>query len=122
MSKNEIRLNFNVKKPILACGADIKGAFAVAIGRKVYLFGGFGDLGDADNLSKYRSSIEREWRKLKPALIVCDMHPGYFSTRCAEFLFDRAKGIGRLYRVQHHEAHSKFHSRSRDCGDATVRL
>lgn len=100
----EIRLNFEVKRPVLACGADLKGAFAVSKGKKALLFGGFGDLADPDNFTRYESAIRREVRKIKPKLIACDMHPGYFSTRCAEDLQNVAGGA-KLFKIQHHEAH-----------------
>jgi hydrogenase maturation protein HypF len=101
-----IKLPFNVKRKILACGADMKGAFALADGPEAYLFDGFGDLGDPRNLERYEKAVARETKRsgIKPAIIACDLHPGYFSTQFAE----RAQGTerrARICRIQHHEAH-----------------
>lgn len=108
-----IRLPFRVKKPILACGADMKGAFALAKGDKAYLFDGFGDLSQVDNFTKYEKAVKAAQARLKirPQIVVCDLHPGYFSTQFArdymQYLPDRQAGATRstLYEVQHHEAH-----------------
>lgn len=102
MATKEIRLPFTVKSPILACGADMKGSFAIARGKAVRLFDGFGDLADLDNFVRYEKSIVREVRKAHPEAAVCDLHPGYLSTGFAERL---ASGGLKLIRVQHHEAH-----------------
>jgi hydrogenase maturation protein HypF len=94
-----IKLPFKVKKPILACGADLKGAFALAKGSDAYLFDGFGDLSELDNFTKYEKAIRAAQNKLKicPKIVVCDLHPGYFSNQFAEKYGP--------YKVQHHEAH-----------------
>lgn len=101
-----IALTFKLKKPILACGADMKGAFALGIGAQIFLYEGFGDLGDPDNFVKYEKAIAGALRtaRIKPAIVACDMHPGYFSTRFAEAYTLYAKRYV-LYKVQHHEAH-----------------
>jgi len=101
-----IELPFKVKRPILACGADIKGAFAFAKGRKAYLFDGFGDLADADNLQRYGRAVKAAVKRLRinPKIVACDLHPGYFSSRFAES-FQLSAFSYQPYRVQHHEAH-----------------
>ncbi len=110
-----IKLPFKVKKPILACGADMKGAFALAKGRDAYLFDGFGDLSDLDNLTRYEKAVKAAERKLniRPEIVACDLHPGYFSTQFAENRdsayfsgITATRKIGAVpFRVQHHEAH-----------------
>lgn len=92
---------FEVKKPILACGADLKGAFALAKGKKAYLIEGFGDLAELNNFERYESAVKRLERELniRPKVVACDLHPGYFSSRFAENLDIRP------CKVQHHEAH-----------------
>ena len=101
-----VKLPFSVKRPILACGADMKGAFAVARGDEAFMADGFGDLSDLDNFTKYEKSIRKNLKGLgiKPAIIACDLHPNYFSTRFAENLQLKTCGL-RLSRIQHHEAH-----------------
>ena len=54
-----------VKKPILACGADLKGSFALARGREAFLIDGFGDLADLDNFTRYEKAIKLWMRKLR---------------------------------------------------------
>ena len=78
-----IILPFNIKKPILACGADLKGAFAFARGNEAFLADGFGDLSDLDNFTKYEKAIKIYQKKLgiTPKIVACDLHPDYFSTR-----------------------------------------
>jgi len=108
-----IELPFKVKKPILACGADLKGAFAVASKREAILVDGFGDLGDPDNFTSYEQAVKSELKKLKiePEIVACDLHPGYFSTRFAEsFQLEPCRRAHlsvpySLCRAQHHEAH-----------------
>ena len=99
-------LPFRVKRPVLACGADLKGAFALAKGRDAYLFEGFGDLSDLDNFTRYEKAVKMAEEKLKinPQIVVCDLHPGYFSTQFAESYPLSAKHYT-LFKIQHHEAH-----------------
>ena len=81
-----ISLPFRVRKPMLACGADMKGAFALARGDTAYLFDGFGDLSELDNFTRYEKAVGAAERKLniKPQIIACDLHPDYFSTQFAK--------------------------------------
>ena len=106
MKIRRIELPLKVKRPILACGADLKGAFAFSKGREAFLVDGFGDLGDLDNFTKYKQAVRKYLKKfgVKPRVIVCDLHPNYFSTRFAEEL-QSASCDSRLYQIQHHEAH-----------------
>lgn len=101
-----VDLPFKLRRPILACGADLKGAFALAKDREAFLFDGFGDLSDLDNLTRYEAAIKERIRELriKPEIIAHDLHPGYFSTRFAEnyTMYDIRCTI---YDIQHHEAH-----------------
>jgi len=101
-----IELPFTVKRPILACGADMKGAFALAKDRDAYLFDGFGDLSDLDNYARYGKAVRAAEKKLKiySQAVVCDLHPGYFSTQFAQNFTQYAVRCT-LYEVQHHEAH-----------------
>ena len=109
-----VKLHFKVKCPILACGADMKCAFALAKGSEAYLFDGFGDLSDPDNLERYEKAVRREVKKLRirPAIIACDLHPEYFSAKFAERFQSVCSRAHlsvpyncELYQVQHHEAH-----------------
>lgn len=101
-----IKLPFKIKSAILACGADLKGAFALAKGRSAYLFDGFGDLSDLDNFTRYEKAVKVAEKKLKisPRIVVCDLHPGYFSTQFAKN-YAQQNAFNTLYEAQHHEAH-----------------
>lgn len=101
-----IELDFRLNNPILACGADVKSAFALGKDKEVFLFDGFGDLGELDNFTRYEKAVEAAEKRLKvrPKIIACDLHPGYFSTRFAEHA-QHTKRNTQLYKIQHHEAH-----------------
>ncbi|MCX5678812.1 MAG: hypothetical protein NTY76_06870 [Candidatus Omnitrophica bacterium] len=101
-----IELPFKIEKPILACGADLKGAFALAKGNKAYLIEGFGSLSDPDNLGAYEASICACEKRLgiRPKVIVCDRHPDYFSGRFAA-MHALKLATTDLRHIQHHEAH-----------------
>jgi len=101
-----IKLPFKVKEPVLACGADLKGAFALAMGGEAYLFDGFGDLSELDNFTGYEKAVKvaESKLKIKPKIVACDLHPSYFSTHFAENLQLKAYSL-KLIKVQHHEAH-----------------
>ncbi len=98
-----INLPFEVKRPILACGADLKGAFAMARGKRAVLVGGFGDLADLDNLTRYEKEIAIYNRrfKVRRGIIACDLHPEYISSRYAE----ASTASRQMFKIQHHEAH-----------------
>ena len=101
-----MKLPFSVRKPMLACGADLKGAFALAKGCEAFLYEGFGDLSDLGNFERYEKAVNNAIRatNIKPVIIIHDMHPGYFSTRFAESFLRVSKGRS-IFPVQHHEAH-----------------
>lgn len=99
-------LPFTVAKPILASGADLKGAFALARGRRAFLIDGFGDLIEPDGLARYERAVALYSSRLgiRPSIIACDLHPAYSSTRFAE-QYQRTRPRTILCKVQHHEAH-----------------
>jgi len=111
------RVHLKARRPILACGSDMKSSYVLAKGGRACLVGDFGDLQDPDNLSRYEKSIKANSRSLHiaPKIVACDLHPSYISTRFAENYFLPPGRVSRrqgrrtmehgLYRVQHHEAH-----------------
>lgn len=97
-----IRLPFAVP-PLLACGADMKSAFALARGTTAVLSPYLGDLENYDVFAAYEAALEHLGRLLRvePEIVVCDAHPGYWSRRFAQRRFtDRPVVL-----VQHHRAH-----------------
>ncbi len=87
----------------LAVGADLKNTCAVAEGRHLWFSQHIGDMDDLATVAAF-AAAERHLEQLTgvvPAVVVCDEHPGYRSTRWAS-----ANRAGRPMRsVQHHHAH-----------------
>ncbi len=88
-----------------AVGADLKGAVAAAKNNFVFLSQHLGDLGNpaTANFMEEASSHVLRLFDVAPQIVICDLHPDYFSTRFAARL---AKEFGaKLCKVQHHYAH-----------------
>lgn len=90
--------------PVLAVGAQQKVSLALAFGR-TRLYGPY--LGDLGSLAMQREfetqlALYRDLYRFRPALLACDDHPGYDSSRWAQAQADA--GLS-LLRVQHHHAH-----------------
>ena len=97
-----ISLTHEAAEPILACGGELKNAFALVRGREVFLSEHLGDLGDE---RAYRAWVDavahlKGLLELTPRLVAHDLHPGYRSTAYARML----DGV-RHVPVQHHHAH-----------------
>jgi hydrogenase maturation protein HypF len=90
---------------ILACGGQLKNSFALAKEGFVYPSQFFGDMETLENRKLYEENVSRmeALLRIKPKKVVCDMHPGYFTTAFAE-KYAEEKGIA-LEKVQHHHAH-----------------
>jgi hydrogenase maturation protein HypF len=86
---------------ILALGAHLKSAVAIAVGRQMILGQHVADLDGEEGRRAFRRAVDDlcGLYAFSPELVACDLHPDYFSTRHAESL-----GLP-LVRVQHHEAH-----------------
>lgn len=113
---------------IIAVGGQEKAAFCITKGNRAFLSHHIGDLDSAKANDFFRDSLAH-YRSLfapAPALVACDLHPDYASTRLAAALTaklnaerdagrrDRpsdgehspgAAGSVRLVKVQHHHAH-----------------
>jgi len=94
-----------ITKPVLAMGADLKGAFALADRDKVLISQFLGNQEAYDSQVSFRETLRhlRELYSFKPGIILADSHPGYHSTQMAEELA-KAEGAELVY-VQHHKAH-----------------
>ena len=97
-----VRLPVAASRPILACGGELKNAFALARGREAFLSQ---HLGDLTNERAFRTFLDAvgHWRRLldlSPDVVAHDLHPGYRSTVYARSL----DGVERIA-VQHHHAH-----------------
>jgi hydrogenase maturation protein HypF len=87
--------------PVLCVGAHMKNTVAVAFEDRVVLSPHIGDLGGAATRAVFERTIDTLGAlfESRPAVVVCDKHPDYVSTRHAE-----ATGLP-IVRVQHHLAH-----------------
>ncbi len=103
----KINLPNTIKKSILACGADTKGAFALAKDGCAYIYQGYSDLANVDNFRRYKKDIASAIKrlKIKPHIIACDLHPNYFSTNFAKEFSQLYTMHYTLYAIQHHKAH-----------------
>ncbi|MHC4439943.1 MAG: carbamoyltransferase HypF, partial [Planctomycetota bacterium] len=87
---------------IFAAGADLKNTFCFAKQNQLICSEHIGDLEDAEVYHHYIDSIEhlRGLFEVEPKIVVCDLHPGYLSTRHALSMPDV-----KIIQVQHHWAH-----------------
>ncbi len=95
-----VRLACNAEG-ILATGAELSNCFCIGKNNQAILSQHIGDLKNAETFEFYTETI-RKFEKLfrfKPAMVACDMHPDYFSTK-----FAAGTGLERV-EVQHHHAH-----------------
>jgi hydrogenase maturation protein HypF len=100
-----VNLPFNVDG-IFAAGAELVNCFCLGKDRKAIMSQHIGDLKNLETLDFYTESLGRfqELFRVKPSLVVCDLHPDYLSTRYAEE-YAAKNGNLPLIRVQHHHAH-----------------
>ncbi len=99
-------LPFETGKKILAVGANQKNAVALAFGKQLVLSPHIGDLVGLDAFEYFERTLGtfRRFYDFSPDVIVCDLHPGYETTRWAEAAAKRPDAPA-LVRVQHHYAH-----------------
>ncbi|MFN8377501.1 MAG: carbamoyltransferase HypF [Anaerolineae bacterium] len=91
--------------PLLAVGGELKNAFCLAQDDHAFLSSHIGDVETLETVDALERAV-RHFERLYgivPERIVCDLHPGYASSRWAEREAAR-RGIP-LVRVQHHHAH-----------------
>lgn len=98
-----VRLPFSVEQPILAVGGELKSTFCLLQGDHAFLSQHIGDMENLETLEAFQRAVDHFTRlfRIEPALIACDRHPGYLSSRwAAEWGGERP-----LVAVQHHHAH-----------------
>ena len=86
---------------ILATGSELVSTFCIGRGNLAIMSQHIGDLKNAETLEFFEESIQRytQMFRLKPKLVVCDLHPDYLSTKYALNLEIP------VLQVQHHHAH-----------------
>lgn len=92
-------LSFNLPfdtPPLLAVGGWLKASVCAMYGRTALVSETIGDLIDADACNALERAADRlcAERSIRPALVVHDLHPDFFSTRLAAQLAER-QGIPR---------------------------
>ena len=94
------------RKEVLAFGGDLKSAFCLAAGERAYLSQYLGDMENFRVYQNFRKELDRMKALfgVRPQKLVCDLHPGYQTTRMAEETAARS-GLS-LLQVQHHHAHA----------------
>ncbi|MCL1885667.1 MAG: carbamoyltransferase HypF [Dehalococcoidia bacterium] len=101
-----VQLPFDAKEPLLACGADMKGAFCLVRGHHAFISQHIGDMENAETLRNFDDTVDiyKKLFRIDPRVIACDAHPDYFSTRYAQRLSQEDSSL-QLLQVQHHHAH-----------------
>ena len=94
-------------RPVFAAGGDLKSCFCLLSGENAYLSQYFGDLESYGVQKNYREGLSHMERVfgIAPAVIVCDLHPGYFSSALAGEEAERLDAEQPIF-VQHHHAHA----------------
>lgn len=92
---------------VLALGGHEKAAFCLTRGDKAFLSHHIGELTDCAAATFYRESLMHYRSLFQPsvAVIACDHHPGYLTTRLAEEVAASCSEKPPVVRVQHHHAH-----------------
>jgi len=92
----------NCSEDIFAAGGDLKNTFCFVKQNQLICSEHIGELEDADVYHHYLNSIEhlRKLFEVEPKTVVCDLHPGYMSSRYA-----LSKPDVNVIQVQHHWAH-----------------
>jgi len=88
--------------PTLAVGGEMKNVFCLASGDKAYVSQHIGEMDNTATLDFFVEMTEKyqKWFKIKPEVIVHDLHPDYLTTKWAR----EQTGVT-LRAVQHHKAH-----------------
>lgn len=100
-----IKMPFQNKETILALGAESDGVFTIYKNGNIFISENFGDLLGENNFIKYKKTALEYLRKekIKPGVILTDLHPLYKTTIFGEELAKKYK-VSHI-KVQHHIAH-----------------
>jgi hydrogenase maturation protein HypF len=98
-----LALPVEVRRPLVACGAELKNTFCLARGARAWVGPHIGDLKNYETLTSFERGIEHfeQLFDVRPEVVAHDLHPDYLSTRYA---LDREDSVD-LVGVQHHHAH-----------------
>ncbi|MEM1001073.1 MAG: carbamoyltransferase HypF [Bacteroidota bacterium] len=90
---------------VLATGADMKSAFALAKKEQTYISQYFGNLRNYDILQRYNYTLSKftEIFSLKPEVVLVDKHAQYYSSQLGYEIANRHQI--EIEEIQHHKAH-----------------
>jgi len=94
----------NSLPPLLACGSGLKNTFCLVRDDMAFISQHIGDLANLESLDFFKKSIYhlQEILKIRPQMVVCDLHPDYLSSRHGQEL---GQALPMIF-VQHHHAHA----------------
>ncbi len=86
---------------IIGCGGGLKSTFSLARERTIFPSQHIGDLFNLSSFEFFTESVDnlKNVFQIEPAVVACDLHPDYMSSRYARELSLP------LYKIQHHHAH-----------------
>lgn len=89
-------------RPLLACGAELKNSFCLAVGDAAWLGPHVGDLETHEACNEFENMVSRfeQFCDVRPQVVAHDLNPRYFTTGWAERGSFKTR-IG----IQHHHAH-----------------
>jgi len=102
-----LRLPIPARRPLLACGAELKSTFCLARGERAWVSHHIGDLKNWETLSSFRDGVAHFARlfAVSPEVVAHDLHPDYLSTREATDHFVSVIEDPITFAIQHHHAH-----------------
>ncbi len=100
------RLRHPLRRAVLAMGAELKNAVAVAAGDEIFLSPHIGDLEAPEAVEHLRKVADRlpDFLRIRPDVVAVDLHPDMHSTRLGREIAARL-GVP-VVDVQHHHAHA----------------
>ncbi len=104
MRKIEIK-NYNKKRKILALGAESAGNFSVFSDGKIFHSKNFDDLLNEKNFENYQKRLLSfiGKKKIKPEIVLTDLHPLYKTTELGNILAKKFKA--KIVQIEHHHSH-----------------
>lgn len=92
---------------ILAVGGHLKNTVALYVNRQLFVSQYIGDLDCVPTCDRFQATIQElcSLYNTTPSIVVCDVHPDYYSTQFAQTLATTDAPQPRLISVQHHYAH-----------------
>ena len=119
---DEIPLETQSTKNVLALGSDLKNTFCLLRHNKAVLSQHIGDTANEQVRSQLSENLElfQNIYQFKPDIIAVDAHPGYFSSSIGKQLAEQQQIT--LIEVQHHHAHIVSVMAEHNCNEPVIGL